>query len=171
MEAAQALEPRVTEMPIETMLETMGYEKMLKRGHEKSLHATLSNPSEPFTTPDPEEELGSSGMDLEEKVFEPTVEDRTRAEQWEEARKRRVEERAKEETRKQLEAVRAGAEELKVCRTERMREREQSMERRERSREQTPPWREFEFCNLFGVCASLLLPLLHVIDLIVGPVL
>ena len=84
-------EPRVTEMPIETMLQTMGYKSLALSSHESPLEIEESGIPEVQ-----EETLSVPTPEVEVKELEPTEEQKERVKNWEIQFQLRIEVKEKE---------------------------------------------------------------------------
>ena len=160
-------EPRVTEMPIETMLQTMGYKSLAFSSHESPLEIEESGipevQEETFSVPTPEVEV---------KELEPTEEQKERVKNWEIQFQLRMEVKEKEERELKEQLLQQAKAQLETLHEEISQLCElHRHERCEAFQPTIPRWREIEFRNVLGECAPLLFPLIGVMDMLVGAVL
>lgn len=159
-------EPRVTEMPIETMLQTMGYELSTLTQQESP-----QEPVERIVEEIQEEPFPVPIVEMEMKECEPTEEQKERVRKWEAEFQFRMEEKEKEEKERREQIRQQAKVQLEMLNEEWAQLCDLHRHERYEVKPATPRWREIEFGNVLGECAPLLSPLIGIMDLLLGAVL
>ena len=159
-------EPRVIEMPIETMLQTMGYKLSTFTQQESP-----QEPTEPSVEEIQEVPFPVPIVEVEMKEWEPTEEQKERVRKWEAEFQLRMEEKEEEEKERREQIRQQAKVQLEVLNEEFSQLCDLHRHERYEVKPATPRWREIEFGNVLGECAPLLFPLIGIMDLLLGVVL